>query len=1220
MKKYFLLLLLFLILCFTRIDIEAQAFTVKGESALQIGNGLIPLLPTSVLGTEYQPFYYGYFNNLYTDRAYLKYLFVDSLRMYNGTPFALADTSYINSVVSVKADSVDVLTKYNSVPYTPVGDYSPAPKKYVDDMVNSTKINFISSVTDLYINWNSANTFFAKLFDDYSIELTNPIEGKEITIIVENPDTFDITYSAAGFAMLWKDGVVPELHDSSVNIYKFNRVNGYVLGELLGFYKIPVIEEPDTTTVPPSDSVYYYVNTNITDIYYVNASKFQVLDGRILPNPAIKIGTNTYNLKMSRGEKRGISFLITYKNSNLNDIEIHYTNFTSNGNIITSDNFDSYFMPVWWQAEINGGDEDAPGILTQELLVKDPTLIQTDYTAYNNSIKGIQLSSYNGTSGTVQYLNTNTAFPKYFKIQDSTILKPFNITNSEQRHKQIWTDISIPSDQNSGLYKGYCYITIDNGNDTLAIFPISIRVNNFDLASSNWPIGTYYNGDIHENWYNSTIPNDPNSTFDDTYNALNNWYRYDSKDSIQLEAELRTMCDHGIIYPQSNVTSDNGEHAILKRIKQRLGMPTDKIFILNSNFQSCSQAYKDFSLGLITQATLDSRKSSMISQITKHINSLTSLGYTQDNIYFYGHDEANSSTYDFDPGEITTLAAAELAYDYLQTQLPGTLIFEAISAFGNNFEMANDWLDLPIFFMNWDWKDKNGNLLMANSTTDADMINWKNIRDDVWGYSNPQMGRENPEVYRRNLGWLGWKRGATGMYGWRYTSTQGLMYYDKDGEYRDPNMIYPVYHGALQTIQLKGIRDAYYDMKYLQTLLNIKDTLSNATLLANTNVFITNFKNWIGVNYETYYDEGGIDGIRMDELRDTLIGFINYLYNPNGSAETNWYDVYASNLTLSVDTSKIAALLEDFPVAVDLSTLSSTFWDNIKSDGSDIVFTDANNVKLPRMITGFDKTNSKGIAYFKADTLSDEKHTFKIYYNYAGGSESNSSDVWRNEYELVMGFNENYDDIYDYTGKHAVSIGTGRTTDDKVTGILGYAADFDGTVSDSINVGYINPGISDWTLTSSAQIKNTEVTGTYGYLLSAGAGTNTQAGMFFGIYMADTSLAMAISNGTERQSRLSTNKASRNVWQNYGVGLYRAAGINKKFWINGTVDLGTTSAFYSSDDIVSALSATIGSKSGISGLKGMIDELRLYRGQLTDEWIETENNNLSSPSTFITVQ
>jgi hypothetical protein len=1213
MKKYFLLLL-FLILCFTEIDIEAQAFTVKGESSLQIGNGLIPLLPTSVLGTEYQPFYYGYFNNLYTDRAYLKYLFVDSLRTYNGIPFALADTTYINSVVSIKADSTNVLTKYNAVPYTPVNDYSPAPKKYVDDMVNSTKINFISSVTDLYINWNSANTFFAKLFDDYSIELTNPIEGKEITIIVENPDTFDITYSAAGFAMLWKDGVVPELHDSSVNIYKFNRVNGYVLGELLGFYKIPVIEEPDTTTVPPSDSVYYYVNTNITDIYYVNASKFQVLDGRILPNPSIKIGTNTYNLKMSKGEKKGISFLIAYKNSNLNDIEIHYTNFTNNGNTITSDNFNSFYMPVWWQSEINGDDKAAPGILTQELLVKDPTLIQTDYTVYNNYIKGIQLSSYNGTTGTVQYLNTNTAFPKYFKIQDSTILKPFNITNSEQRHKQIWTDISIPSDQNAGLYKGYCYITIDNGADTLAIFPINITVNSFELANNNWPIGAYYNGDLYETWYNSNIPNDPNSTFDDTYNALNNWYRYDVKDSVQLEAELKTMIDHGIIYPQSNVTSDNGEHAIQKRIKQRIGMPLDKIFVANSLFQYCGEAYEDYALGKITQSQLDAVKLTFKNQVNKHLTSLKALGYNQDSIYFYGYDEANSSTYKFVAGQITSLAAAELADTYIQSQIAGGVkIFEAISAYGNNYEMANDWLDLPIYFMNWDYT------YLPNSTINEDLTNWRNIREKVWGYSNPQLGRENSEVYRRNLGWLGWKRGARGMFPWRYTSTQGLMYYDKDGQFRDPNMIYPVYHGALQTIQLKGIRDAYYDMRYLQTFLNIKDTLSDATLLNNANTFLDNFKNWIGVNYETYYDDGGIDGIRMDELRDTLIGFINYLYNPT-EIESHWYDVYASNIVLSVDTSKIAALLEDFPIAIDLSTLGTTFWNNVKSDGSDIVFTDANNVKLPRMLTGFDKANSKGVAYFKADTLSDTKHIFKIYYNYASGSEVNSNTVWRDEYELVMGFNENYNAVYDYTGKHTASIGTGRTSDDKVVGILGYAADFDGSISDSIYVGYINPGTYDWTLTALTQINNPEVTTTYGYLLTAGAGVDNQAGMFFGIYMADTSIAMAISNGTNRQSRLSTNKASRNVWQHYGIGLYRVSGTNKKWWINGAVDLGSTSDFYSATNITSATSATIGSKSGIPGLDGMIDELRLYKGQLSNEWIITESNNLNSPSTFITVQ
>jgi hypothetical protein len=1109
-----------------------------------------------------------------------------------------ANKTDVENSLALKADLEDVIVRDNIEPFIPSTEYAPTTKKYVDSAL-AVQRKYLSNIAEQTIDWREAFTFYQTLGANTVLNIVNPVEGKEIAIAVENPDTFSVSFNAPNnYTILWESGA-PTLTDSSVGLFKFNVVGSYILGLAKGEFALPKPVEPSDTTSPSVGAYTFWADNDYTNIYYVNTSKFQVLDGRTLPAGNVLAGNNTYRFKMTRGEKKGMSFLIGYKGKDILDITAEPTAFTGDSGTIAATNFDVWFMPVWWQAEINGQDNQAAGILTQEVFVKNPDLIRTDYSAYNNYIQGIQLSSADGTTGTISYKNVNTAFPKFFKIQDSTSLQPFDITTTEQRHKQLWIDMSIPANQKSGVYYGAIKVYRDNKGDSLATIPVKITVNEFDYSAVAFFNGVYYRGGYSPTYYNSASGTSADNN--------NNWYHWGYKDSVQLRKEFESMKEVGILYPQSNVGYTNVTTERL--IRTRAGLPTDKAFIANSGFQSLSQAWQDYTKGLITLSALNTEKSDAVTTIGQFRTALMGAGLSEANIYYYGHDEANTSTYGLPAGAITTMQAATNTAAHIRATYPNARFWQATSPYGNNFEQASAWLDIPVMFMNsYD--------AYYGPMEDAEVQNWLGVVDEVWGYNHPQLGYENAEVYRRNYGWLAMKRGLTGNYGWQWTSTQGLWYHDKDGGtngYRDPAPIYPLYHGYLSTLCHKGLRDAYYDMRYWNTLESKVNALPSGTLKSNALTWMNTFKNWIGVNVHTAYPHGGIDGDYMETLRDTLIGYINYIDNGGGEVPSNWYDGFASYKTVTVASAKISGTNSDFPVTLDLSIMDSVFWANVKSDGSDIAVADNGLNKLQRQVRGFDKANKKGVLYFKAPVLSPLINVFRVYYNNATASEVNEANTFRSEYALVLGFNEAYNALADYTSGKTITIGSGRIADDRVAGKVGYAADFDNSNLDTISVAYdaaLNLGTGDITLSGYIKV-NASASAVDNILYQRG----TDGYRWFIDNDANT-LGFRIYGGGIYDAVSTSGTLKDNTWKYIASAVDR--NVNVQFYLNGATYGSSTALASITGNILGAVT-TIGSSREGGAYYGQMDELRVYRGVLSADWILTEYNNLNDQSTFFTI-
>ena len=131
------------------------------------------------------------------------------------------------------------------------------------------------------------------------------------------------------------------------------------------------------------------------------------------------------------------------------------------------------------------------------------------------------------------------------------------------------------------------------------------------------------------------------------------------------------------------------------------------------------------------------------------------------------------------------------------------------------------------------------------------------------------------------------------------------------------------------------------------------------------------------------------------------------------TAETytdDWYnDAWNKRIRVSSDNLLVPGRsdLTDFPNYIDLGRLSEEFWDNVKSDGSDIVVTSSNGTtKVAREISNFNQISKTGSLFFKGTIQWDEDTHFFIYFGNAAASEANDTATWNSNYVSVHHLDE----------------------------------------------------------------------------------------------------------------------------------------------------------------------------------------------------------------------
>jgi hypothetical protein len=289
------------------------------------------------------------------------------------------------------------------------------------------------------------------------------------------------------------------------------------------------------------------------------------------------------------------------------------------------------------------------------------------------------------------------------------------------------------------------------------------------------------------------------------------------KDTGQLRIELRDMKEHGVLHPTCyQKTPLLGRYLA---IMNELGFPQNRLYALGistGNGQSPQE--------------LDAKKA----EVAAFLDSISKYGY--DTLFIYGQDEKSGPA----------LAAQRPAWQAVHEA--GAYIFVA---------GYNDLLDIMDTLIDF------GNIAGRLQPDYATRFHLKG--NQIASYGNPQVGVENPEVYRRNYGFALWKAGYDGAMDWAYQRNYGAFWNDFDNHpehtaYREETFTYPTGNGIVSTIQWEGYREAIDDVRYLSTLLNRIDKKRKQ------GADVSAFEAWV----ESIDPSGDLSALRSDVIEKIL--------------------------------------------------------------------------------------------------------------------------------------------------------------------------------------------------------------------------------------------------------------------------------------------------------------------------------------------------------------
>lgn len=317
-------------------------------------------------------------------------------------------------------------------------------------------------------------------------------------------------------------------------------------------------------------------------------------------------------------------------------------------------------------------------------------------------------------------------------------------------------------------------------------------------------------------------------------------------------------------------------------------------------------------------------------------------------------------------------------------------------------------------------------------------------------------------------------------------------------------------------------------------------------------------------------------------------------------ASDPWYNsswLYREKVT--VNTSQVPSTQTSFPVYVNLANLPAGFFSHVRSDGGDIRVTNSSGTtELPREIVSINTGTGSGELWFKADSISDGSY-FYIYYGNSGASDYAVSDpygrnnVWDSNFQMVVHLNEN---AVNTTVNDSAGHVTNMTTNGNTTAYH--------------DTGKINGGFNINTSGNGVKLNNTVTLGTT-HTVSVWV-NQSSLGAYQNIIANSSALGYWIYGG--KLSYYSGGDHMETTVNTTGVWTYLTAtmdGTNLNFYRNGNPD--------GSTPLATSISANgFGGDSGGSGerLYGTMDEEQVSNIARSANWIKTEFNNQSSPSSF----
>lgn len=484
-----------------------------------------------------------------------------------------------------------------------------------------------------------------------------------------------------------------------------------------------------------------------------------------LPTDTFEPATNPVVLSVvtTPGEMEAASFAVRARHDE-STVSFRVSNLEGSAGVISSASVDLKYVIAWYQA--SGAwrsarvDKPVRGVLTPELLVHDPELVEVDFARRANRLKlsNGEIHRYVDISSPDASLDLSQDSLAGFRVYDAAELKPVRL--EPRRSQQVMVTVTVPDGAQAGRYLGS--IDVVSGGHTLTSIAVELDVLPYQLVPSPLTYGIYYRGQLG--------PEDRRLSSD-------------IKSLEQLRLELADIAAHGIEYP--TVFQGNSNPATRGDIRSfrapgvldtylglrtDIGYPKDHIFYLG--------------VGAHGAANDEDYSNTLLKRFEDH-------GYER--VYFYGLDEAFG--------------------DRLKAQRPD---WERLREQGGRIFAANNKHDLVEQGM----ADVLDVAILARDLRPDEAYRLRSAGVElVLSYNNPQSAVENPASYRKNYGFSLIGAGYDGAMIYAYQHGFGSIWNDFDHpRWRDHCLTYPTDTGVVSTLAWEAVREAIDDVRYIATL------------------------------------------------------------------------------------------------------------------------------------------------------------------------------------------------------------------------------------------------------------------------------------------------------------------------------------------------------------------------------------------------------------------
>jgi hypothetical protein len=503
---------------------------------------------------------------------------------------------------------------------------------------------------------------------------------------------------------------------------------------------------------------------------------------------------DTIELSATPGEYEPFSMVLRAQRR-LEGVSIEVGDLHRDSSVIPSGAVDVKWVKCWYQSEgawVHYGRRGRGKVLVPELLLNDPTLVRVDHEKKNNHLKlrfaeGDRYQWIDDPSPVYESVGEGAAYyapaARDFPVRDGDTVQPIDIPAGF--NQQVWFTVHVPEDAEPGVYEGP--VQVFAAGRPLGTLPLRLRVLPLRLADPR----TYYDP---ERTFTSSIYCEANLAPRGIH-AISSY----ALNEQQYRATMRNLAAHGVTNP---VMSQNRKLDMIisnhfppdAKPRPRADDPQLREQLLRRAVQIRREAGMTsesvYFEGLVTgNPQQQTQIENLRQQVRDFKAKFESMGITD--LHVYGIDEAHGER----------LRSQRAAWQAVHEA--GAKVF--VAGGPGNFEAMGDLLDVMVW---------------SGVPDREEAVRWHGAGGRVFDYANPQVGVEDPEVNRRNFGFVLWRANYDGAMTWAFQSsyTQGI-WNDFNCNRRACAFAMPTMDRPIDTIAWEGYREGIDDIRYGSTLL-----------------------------------------------------------------------------------------------------------------------------------------------------------------------------------------------------------------------------------------------------------------------------------------------------------------------------------------------------------------------------------------------------------------